>query len=196
MIIYNIQFLLLSLLCLFFVFPKGHDLSILGCVFLIAGLPISIIATSKPIIKQDLEDGSLELYLLTTNISQIVIAKFCALLTCNMIAFLITLVIVAPLYSLSLNQILLLLSSSFLLIQISALSLLISCVEAYFRSNINFISSIITPLALPGLIISGLMLHGDLTYHTSIIALLGINMITTPIALIFSGYLIKNIYNI
>lgn len=196
MIIYNIQFLLLSLLCLFFVFPKDHDLSILGCVFLIAGLPISIIATSKPIIKQDLEDGSLELYLLTTNVSQIVIAKFCALLICNIITFAIATPIVAILYALTLNQILLLLSSSLLLIQISALSLLISCVESYFRSNVNFISSIITPLALPGLIISGLMIHGDLHYLPSLITLIGINLITTPIALLFSGYLIKNIYNI
>jgi heme exporter protein B len=196
MIFYNAQFLILSLLCLLFVYPGNHDLSTLGCVFLIAGIPISSISTSKAIIKNDLEDGSIALYLLSMNITEIVMSKFCALLICNATAFLIALPIITLLYSLSLNQIFLLLSASFIFIQISALSLLISCVESYFRSNVNFISSIIVPLILPGLIISGLIIHNTINYYIGISALIGISLIISPIALICAGYLIRNIYNI
>lgn len=196
MIFYNVQFLILSLLCLLFVYPWNQNLSTLGCVFLIAGIPISGISTSKTIIKNDLEDGSLALYLLSMNITEMVMCKFCTLLICNAVSFLITLPVITLLYSLSFHQIFLLLSVSFLFIQISALSLLISCVESYFRSNVNFISSIIVPLILPGLIISGLIIHSSINYYIGISALIGISLIITPIALICSGYLIRNIYNI
>lgn len=194
-IIHNIQFLLLGMICLLFVCPSNYDKSVVGMIFLISGLPISIIASSAPIIKNDLEDGNLELYLVTSDINIIVLSKFFALLFCNFISFTIAVFIMAFLYNMTYHQIFLLYSSSILLIQISGISLLISSVESYFRGNISMISSLIVPLILPSLIIAGLMLHSDLSYYSGVTIVLAITCIITPIILLFSGYLIRNIHN-
>lgn len=195
LIIHNLQFLLLGMVCLLFVCPIGYDLPTLGSIFLISGLSISSIATSNPIIKRDFQDGSLELYLVTSNIYSIVLSKFFALLLCNLISFIITTFVIAFLYNMTLNQIFMVLSSSILIVQISAISLLISSVESYFRGNINMISAIIVPLILPSLIIAGLMIHDEMSYFPAMIILSAITCVITPIILVFTGYLVNSIYN-
>lgn len=195
LIIHNIQFLLLGMICLLFACPAGYDKTIFGMIFVISGLPISIIASSAPIIKNDLEDGRLELYLITSNINIIILSKFCALLFCNFVSFTIVVLIMAFLYGMTYHQIFFLYSSAILLIQISAISLLISSVESYFRGNISMISSLIVPLILPSLIITGIMIHRDLSYYSAMMIVLAITCIITPVTLLFSGYLIRNIHN-
>lgn len=196
LIIHNIQFLILGMICLLFVCPTNYNISMLGSIFLIGGISISTIATSTPIIKNDLQDGTLELYISTANVHTIVLSKFIALLFCNLISFALSLFITAILYSMTYNEIFSLFSSAVLLIQISAISLLISAVESYFRGNLNMISMLIVPLILPSLIIIGLMIHNDLLYYTAMTIVIAITCIVTPLILVFSGYLIKNIYSL
>jgi len=80
--------------------------------------------------------------------------------------------------------------------QVAALSVLIGCVDSYFRSNTEIISAIIFPLILPGIIISGLMIHDRSQDDLYLTILLGIDLIMIPITLLLSAHLLKNIHNL
>ncbi|MBP7189860.1 MAG: heme exporter protein CcmB [Rickettsiaceae bacterium] len=195
LVIYNIQFLLLGSICLFFI--SSNSYSGLGGFFLIAGLPIAALATSRNSIRDELSDGSLDLYMVTSDILQIIIAKFLGLFVCNIVSFAISLIISAIIYSMDYHtSVLIMILAIISLMQISAVSILLSSVEVYFRSKSNLVSFTVIPLMIPNLIITGMAISGDIEASSAIWILSAVSIIIIPSSLGFSGYLVRNIYNI
>lgn len=197
LIIYNVQFLLLGSICLFFVCASRVDVAILCGVFLISGLPISTMITSRNSLRDELADGSLDMYMISADMWQIIMAKFFGLLVCNIISFLISLGISAVIYAINIEYALwLTILGVISLVQLSGVAMLLSSVEAYFRSKANLTSLTVIPLIVPNLIITGMAMSGDIDRSAAIWILCAIAIIITPISLSFSGYLVRNIYNI
>lgn len=193
---HNVQFISFSLVCLIFLCPARENIAEFGLIFLIISLPLATIGITRDIVKADIYDGSLEILMITTTTLHIVLIKFLALLLNNIAALIIAMPFIVIFYTLSFEQAMLSIANCImLLIQISAMSLFIGCIEGYFRSNTDLISSILLPIMIPGIIVSGLLLHATYDLSLYINILLGINLIVTPIILILSGYLLRNIYN-
>ncbi|MES2214456.1 MAG: heme exporter protein CcmB, partial [Pseudomonadota bacterium] len=150
----------------------------------------------RDIIRSDIADGYMEMLIITTSSPRIVFIKFIALCLNNTLALVISMPFIVISYSLSFDQIMLnLLSRFILLVQISAISLFTGCIEGYFRSNTNLISFILFPLIIPSIIISGMVIYSPESSYLYISILLGFAFIITPIILLLSGYLLKNLYN-
>lgn len=149
-----------------------------------------IIAT---IIKQEINDGTIELLLTIAKPSRIILLKFSALLFSSAV----TLFILLPIMNVFFHYNGLTLCVFFILflllvINVSAISLLIAVMQSYFYTNTQFILSFIIPILTPYLIIFGLITY-DYNYSLLLIEL-GLTMVLLPIMLVMSSYLIKNIY--
>lgn len=193
---YNVQFILLSLICLIFLYPREQNIAEFGLIFLIISLPLAAISTTKPIIKTDIADGSMELLLITVGASEVICTKFLSLFLINIAALTISMPFIALFYHLFFDQVIFsAIACILLLVQVSAMSLFVGCIEGYFRSNTDFISSILFPIIIPGIIVSGLMLNAIGQAHLYISLLLGIDLVIVPIILALSVYLLKNVYN-
>lgn len=171
------------------------DIQKTGMIFSIICMPLALIGLSNLMLKQDLEDGSLELLLSNFSAVEIVIAKFFSIFISTLLNFIINLPIMFILFDIKLHSLILLcLTMPLLLMLSSVLLLLISSIQSYFKSNSYFLSILIMPLLIPDIILIGLILQNS---NINLILIMGgINLIIMPIALIFSAYLIKNIYNI
>lgn len=165
-------------------------------IFMIIYLPFMFINFSIFIIKPDIEDGTLELLKTTFEIHEIVLAKFGSMFISALIAILLNIPIVSLFLKLNL-YITLLLSLVLLLLLISTISLvlLISAIQAYFKCNTHFFTAIILPLLIPNLIIAGILLQNQVINLKLLGAMLGINCILSPLSIIFTCYLMRNIYN-
>lgn len=193
---YNLQFLLLGSTAIIFVHGASTGLAELGIIFTVIALPLSIISTSRGIIKADITDGYMELLMITTSPIKIILIKYLGLLIHNLVALAIAMPLVAIFYSISSWQIFLIsIGGSLLLGQITALSLLTSCIEGYFRTNTNIISLVILPLIIPGLIACGLLISGGEQWSVFVGLLGGVDLVIIPLTLLLSEYLMRNIYN-
>lgn len=193
---YNLQFILLSSIAIIFTHGASPDLAKLGIIFIVIALPLSIISSTKSIIKADVADGYMELLMICINPTRIILIKYFSLLFNNIISYIIALPLIAIFYSISYEQMFLIIIGSILLIgQITALSVLLSCIEGYFRTNINLISIVILPLIIPGLIACGLLIEKSSNSTTFINILMGVDLILIPLTLMLSEYLTRNIYN-
>jgi heme exporter protein B len=74
--------------------------------------------------------------------------------------------------------------------------ILISSIQCYFRSNTNFLSTLLLPLIIPSIILSGIIIQSDNNNSSLLLILIGVNCIIVPISIYLSSYLIENIYNI
>ncbi len=192
---YNVQFMIFGVICLIFASPATVNLKSFATSFVIIGLPLSIINASRSIIKSDIYDGSMELLLSSLESIKIAMMKYIALLISNILAFSISIPLIGLFCALYLEQIVSIsIVSILLLIQISGLALLTSSIEGYFRTNTEIISLVILPLIIPGIVLSGLSLNQS-SNEGFIWVLLGMDMIITPITIVLSSYLIRNIYN-
>jgi heme exporter protein B len=137
----------------------------------------------------------MELLLSSLESIKIAMMKYIALLISNILAFSISIPLIGLFCALYLEQIVSIsIVSILLLIQISGLALLTSSIEGYFRTNTEIISLVILPLIIPGIVLSGLSLNQS-SNEGFIWVLLGMDMIITPITIVLSSYLIRNIYN-
>jgi heme exporter protein B len=80
----------------------------------------------------------------------------------------------------------------------SALVVLSSSMQSYFRANANFLGMFIMPLLIPSVIMTGLILQNNNIHDNLglIFIMTGINLIFLPILFFLSVYLIRNIYSI
>ena len=192
----NVQFVLLSAICLALLYPNDHNIAELCLVFLVIITPIATMTTARPIIKADIKDGSMELLLLTFNVWEIVLSKVITIFCSSFIAFLITLPIIAILYSMTLDHMWLNITSrTFLLMQVASVVVLIGCVDSYFRVRTDLVSAVIFPIIIPGIVISGMMFYDRSQDFVYLSILVGIDLIMVPIIVLLSGFLLKNIYN-
>lgn len=194
----NIQFLLLSTMCIALVCSERNaDLIEYVLIFLVVTIPITMIISSRPIMRYDVADGTMDLLRLTIDTDMIVISRFFCIFFNIFLAFIISFSIISVVYDISVEQIIYtIISRFFLLIQVSALTILIGCIDSYFRSNTEIISAITFPMIVPGIIISGMMIYDRSQDYFYISILAGIDLVFVPIALILSSYLLRNIHNL
>lgn len=173
-----------------------EDIQRFGIIFSIISIPLAFIGLSSILIKPDIEDGYLETLLSSTLAIKIILSKYIALSVCSIMSFVLVAPIIYILYNID-NSIFVMMSlAAITLIFLSAaLIILIASIQAYFRSNTNFLSIIIMPLIIPSIIISGVLIQNIDQTHLLFI-MIGIDCIIIPPALYLSSYLIENIYNI
>lgn len=195
---------LIKYFCIYFIFctisitvisPK-EAISNIGWIFVIISIPLSLINLSSNFLKNEIDDGSLELLLTIFSPFQIIMAKYFSLFSCGVVAFLLGMPIFLLLFQLPLmaNILNITLSCGLLLITSCAVIILVASVQAYFRSNTNFLTVIIMPVIIPEIIIAGLVLQ-DSSNFSLVMMMIGITAIITPITLYLTSYLIANIYH-
>jgi len=190
---------------IFFIFCSGsitiistHDkIANFGVIFSLISIPLALIGISTNFLRSEIEDGSLELLLASFNPIQITLAKYINLFICGSIAFIANLPISYLLFDMGITRLSLLLTSGLLLLSTSCgVIILISSVQCYFRSNTNFLSSLLMPLIIPSIILSGMIIESNGTSYSITFILIGVNCIIIPTSIYLSSYLIENIYNI
>ena len=175
---------------------SGEQIQIFGIIFSVICIPLAFIGLSQSLIKPDIEDGSLETLITATSAFEIIFAKYLALSTCTLISFAITIPINYLLYNIDLQKLVIISFSGLMLVTLSsALTILISSIQGYFRANTNFLSILIMPLIIPSIIIAGLLIQEPNDIYL-IYIMIGVNLTIIPPCLYLSGYLLDNIYNI
>lgn len=172
------------------------DIKKFGVIFSVIFLPISLIGFSSLILKQDVEDGSLELLLSSFSESEIVTSKLFAIFFSSLTSSLLNIPIIYIIFDLDLTAVTYLFITLTLLLTLSgSILVLIGSIQSYFRSNTNLLAILITPLLIPNIILTGLVLQ-NLENISLIFVMIGINMLLLPTIFYLSSYLTKNIYNI
>lgn len=186
---------------LFYIFSTAlindqADIKKFGVIFSVIFLPIALIGFSSLILKQDVEDGSLELLLSSFSESEIVTSKLFAIFFSSLTSSLVNIPIIYIIFDLDLITVTYLFITLTLLLTLSSsLLVLIGSIQSYFRSNTNLLAILIMPLLIPNIILTGLVLQ-NLENISLIFVMIGINMLLLPTIFYLSSYLIKNIYNI
>lgn len=203
-VIQNKVYNLIKYFLIFFIFCSSsitiinsHEtISSFGIVFSVVAIPLALIGVTATFLKPDIEDGSMELLLVSFKPHQIILAKYFNLFICGFIGFIINVPFSYLLFNIAIGQLVLIIICGMLLMASStAIIILISSIQCYFRSNTNFLSVLIMPLIIPGIILSGVIIQSD-TNSSLMLIFLGINCIIIPTSIYFSSYLIENIYNI
>ncbi len=172
------------------------DIQRFGIILSVIYLPLALIGFTSIIFKSDLDDGSLELMLVNFSPIKVVSAKFISLFISSLLGAGLNLPFIALIFNVDLISFWHLLSVFLLLLSLtSSLVILIATIQSYFRANTNFLSILIMPLLMPGIIIAGIILQ-DNTESYLIFSLIGFNLIIIPCCLSLASYLLGNIYNI
>lgn len=206
------EFLLQNKICnltkyffIFFVFCSGsitivssHDkIANLGIIFAVISIPLSLIGIAANFLRTELEDGTLEILLTSFKPMQIILAKYLGLFICGSVAFVLNIPISCFLFNVEAFQLNLVIITGLLLMATSCgVVILISSIQCYFRSNTNFLSTLLLPLIIPSIILSGIIIQSDNNNSSLLLILIGVNCIIIPISIYLSSYLIENIYNI
>ncbi|MBM3467017.1 MAG: hypothetical protein FJX70_04195 [Alphaproteobacteria bacterium] len=206
------EFLLQNKICnltkyffIFFVFCSGsitivssHDkIANLGIIFAVISIPLSLIGIAANFLRTELEDGTLEILLTSFKPIQIILAKYLGLFICGSVAFVLNIPISCFLFNIEAFQLNLVIITGLLLMATSCgVVILISSIQCYFRSNTNFLSTLLLPLIIPSIILSGIIIQSDNSNFSLLLILIGVNCIIIPISIYLSSYLIENIYNI
>jgi len=190
---------------IFFVFYSGsltivssHDkIANLGVIFAVISIPLSLIGIAANFLRTELEDGTLEILLTSFKPIQIILAKYLGLFICGSVAFVLNIPISCFLFNIEAFQLNLVIITGLLLMATSCgIVILISSIQCYFRSNTNFLSTLLLPLIIPSIILSGIIIQSDNNNSSLLLILIGVNCIIVPISIYLSSYLIENIYNI
>lgn len=190
---------------IFFVFCSGsitivssHDkIANLGIIFAVISIPLSLIGIAANVLRTELEDGTLEILLTSFKPIQIILAKYLGLFICGSVAFVLNIPISCFLFNIEAFQLNLVIITGLLLMATSCgIVILISSIQGYFRSNTNFLSTLLLPLIIPSIILSGIIIQSDNNNSSLLLILIGVNCIIVPISIYLSSYLIENIYNI
>ena len=167
----------------------------LKMLLVIFGSIMASVTVPSPLVKYDMQDGSLENLFSRTSSANILMAKYFAIFYSVGIGILCTFPIIGIFYSLSIMKMLYLaIIVTLMLLQIVAILLLGNIIHAYFRQNTNFILIIIAPLIIPSLILASLAI--STMKLDFLLILLGIDMVFVPIILVLSNYLFANLYEV
>lgn len=190
---------------IFFVFCSGsitivsshNKIANLGIIFAVISIPLSLIGIAANFLRTELEDGTLEILLTSFKPIQIILAKYLGLFICGSVAFVLNIPISCFLFNIEAFQLNLVIITGLLLMATSCgIVILISSIQCYFRSNTNFLSTLLLPLIIPSIILSGIIIQSDNNNSSLLLILIGVNCIIVPISIYLSSYLIENIYNI
>ena len=190
---------------IFFVFCNGsitivssHDkIANLGIIFAVISIPLSLIGIAANFLKSEVEDGSLEMMLTSFKPIQIILAKYLGLFICGSIAFMLNIPISYLLFNIDVFQLNLVIITGLSLMSTSCgVIILISSIQCYFRSNTHLLSTLLLPLIIPSIILSGIIIQSENNSYSLFLIMTGVNCIIIPISIYLSSYLIENIYNI
>lgn len=190
---------------IFFVFYSGsltivssHDkIANLGVIFTVISIPLSLIGIAGNFLKSEVEDGSLEILLTSFKPIHIILAKYLGLFTCGSIAFVLNVAISYFLFNIDVLKLNLIIITGISLMATSCgVIILISSIQCYFRSNTNLLSTLLLPLIIPNIILSGIIIQSENNNYSLLLILTGVNCIIIPMSIYLSSYLIENIYNI
>lgn len=192
---YNFQLIVMISLTLYFLAPHNSYQTI-GIVMVVA-MPLLVLVTLKSIVKNDVQDGSLDLIMTNCEPGVIILAKYITAMLNITLAVICALPFIILFYNYNIT-----LCFNYLLITlllnlfVVALAILIDVIEAYFAGNSYLGVIIITPLMLPIIIIGGMFLV-DVSHNSLFFLklLIGLNLISLPIFLLMSSMLIKTINN-
>lgn len=149
--------------------------------------------TTNYIFYKEQESGHLEILLSQFEASSIILAKFIALTITYILSVVFIIILTTIISNYDAVTItclsLLLLFISFLS---SAIIMLTACIKIYFSQNSNMISLTILPLFIPYIALCSLAIANP-NYLTLLFYL---TLFIVPICLVFSSYLLKNIYKI
>lgn len=173
-----------------------EKIQIFGSVFSVVCIPLAFISLTNGLIKDDVEDGSLENALSSILVWKLILAKYLILCICVLTSFIYTIPISLVLYSVDVQNWGSIIFSGIILITLSsAVALLISVIQAYFRTNTNVLSILIMPIIIPNIIVSGLYIQSPEHLYLATI-MVGINLVLIPPSIYLAIYLLENIYNI
>ncbi len=190
---------------IFFIFCSGSitivtsydEIANFGIIFSLVSIPLSFIGITTNFLRPEIEDGSLELLLASFRPVEIILTKYLNLLICGSTAFIATIPILYLLFNIDKVQLSLIAIAGLLLMSTSCgITILISSIQCYFRSNTNILSTLLMPLIIPSIILSGMIIESSNNSYSLIFILIGVNCIIIPTSVYLSSYLIENIYNI
>lgn len=178
------------------VINSPEEIQKFGTLFSVIYIPIGFFNLAPSIFKSDVEDGSLECLLIATSSIKIILCKFLVLSLSVSTSFVIISPLIMVFFHLDIFALALLICNAALLLLLSAaLTVLIASIQAYFKSNTNFLTILIMPFIIPSIILSGIFIQSmNETYLLAMLA--GINLLLIPPSLYLSSYLVDNIYNI
>lgn len=166
-----------------------------GVIFSVICIPLAFISLPTTLIKPDIDDGTMELMLISFSGTQIILAKYVSIIISGIISFILIMPIMYLMFDVNELYLLIIFECGFLLIiTSSAIVILISSIQGYFRNDTNFLSVFIMPLIIPNIILSGIAIQSNSS--DLILIILGIDIIIIPSSLYLSGYLMDSIYNI
>jgi heme exporter protein B len=162
-----------------------------GPLLLIIYIPISLFGICSNILIQDQEDGSLDFALTTNGALNIVLGKFITITLTAILTLFVCLPFFMLFYSMNLyNLLTLFFCSSIISLQAAALCILIAAIEIYFTKSRAMISTMLLPLILPSIILSGVMIREPTL--SLLFILTGIAVAIVPIIILSASYLIKH----
>jgi heme exporter protein B len=186
--------MLLSLILFSIIVPAdilNMEIKLLICF---SGLIFTSMIVPPYLIKSDLNDGFLETILTIYSPSQIVIAKYLALVLNLILSCLIILPIIILIFQIPYFELIYLYTLMALTImQLSIMLVFVNILHAYFKRNTNLLISLILPLILPSLMIASMALSS--LKIDFLMILLGIDLIFVPLTFCLSSYLLKNLFN-
>lgn len=173
-----------------------EDIKNFGIMFTLISIPLSLMGFTFTIFKNNLEDGNLEFLLVSYFPGEIIFAKIVSLSINSCFNCFLS----VPFIYIFFKPSIIILSTLMLVFPLliflsSALLILISIIQAYFKTNTNILPLLIMPLLIPAIIISGFIIHSSSDAFLLYI-LAGLDLILIPLLFILSKYLLKNIYNI
>lgn len=155
---------------------------------------VLIFVSFSDVVKLEINDGSIDVLLTCFSPTAIVLSKYISFVIHSISGLFFNAIISSILFNFDFNKFILVFFLEILIALIaSSLSILISIIQSYFSSNTSFITAFIMPILLPNIVICGMIFNFDENFGLIKIAI-GVNIITIPIALYCSSYLLRNIH--
>ena len=181
-------------ICLGFINPVDKVAELLP-IFLMISIPLSVLHVTGYVFREDVASGRFDILMTAYTSWQIVIGKYVSLCIQYFLVFTLIIPSIGLIITANIADLALLTGlSTLLMLQSIALCVLLGAIQSYFVSSSNYLAVLLLPSIIPTIIIAGLIYAGNLAI-TNISILFGINLVTSPLCLYLSGYLMANLYN-
>jgi hypothetical protein len=168
------------------------DIKAFAPLFILIYLPTAMLGICSNVLKQDMEDGSLDFALINHGALSLALAKFIIICLFALGSLIVCIPVFALFFDIQLIDCLqLLFCSSVLSIQTASICVFIASLQVYFGKSSSILSSMLLPFLIPMIILCGIMLRApqiSLAYLA-----IGILIVTTIITILLSSNLIKDI---
>ncbi len=183
--------MLISSICLPMI-TEANQVNLLGPNFILMYLPCAILATSNHLLKDDLEDGSLDFTLLHHSATDIVLTKLIGVSLLCIGSILCCAPFFCIFFDLSITSAFRLIScASIISIYTTSICIFISCVSIAIDANKPILSSLLIPLLIPEIIVCGMFMQT--TNYSFMEISFGLLVICTTVMAFFASTLLAHI---